>query len=160
MGACAADYDNDDRVDLYVTTLGPDVLFHNEGHGNFSDATRSAGVGSETHSLFRSLGGGLFADATFESGLGPATLPFLGFGVAFLDYDNDTDLDLAIANGHVLDNADLFRSTSRYAQRNLLLRNEGEGPLRRGRPALQPWIAHGEGQSDHRRRGYRQRRRP
>jgi hypothetical protein len=137
MGTDFGDYDGDGKLDLVVT--------------NFE---------SETHSLFRNLGGGLFADATVETGLGPATLPFLGFGVAFLDYDNDTDLDLAIANGHVLDNADLFRSTSRYAQRNLLLRNEGEGPLRRGRPALQPWIAHGEGQSDHRRRGYRQRRRP
>src|SRR4029453_17717973 len=56
-----------------------------------------------------------------------ATLPFLGFGVQFLDYDNDMDLDVAIANGHVLDNTDLFRSTSRYAQRNLLLRNDGRG---------------------------------
>jgi enediyne biosynthesis protein E4 len=82
---------------------------------------------SEAHSVFRNLGGGLFADGTFESGLGPATLPFLGFGVAFLDYDNDTDLDLVIANGHVLDNTSLFKSTSKYAQRNLLLRNEGHG---------------------------------
>ena len=82
---------------------------------------------SETHSLFRNLGKGLFADATFESGVGPVTLPFLGFGVAFFDYDNDADLDLAIANGHVLDNTRLFRSTSRYAQRNLLLRNDANG---------------------------------
>lgn len=104
MGTDFGDYDGDGRLDLVVT--------------NFE---------SETHSLYRNLGGGLFADATFESGLGPATLPFLGFGAAFLDYDNDTDLDLAIANGHVLDNAGLFRSTSRYGQRNLLFRNEGKG---------------------------------
>ncbi|HWV93711.1 MAG TPA: CRTAC1 family protein, partial [Vicinamibacterales bacterium] len=62
-----------------------------------------------------------------ESGVGPVTLPFLGFGVAFFDCDNDADLDLAIANGHVLDNTRLFRSTSRYAQRNLLLRNDANG---------------------------------
>lgn len=104
MGTDVGDYDGDGRPDLVVT--------------NFE---------SETHSLFRNLAGGLFADATFESGIGPVTLPFLGFGVAFLDYDNDMDLDLAIANGHVLDNTTLFRSTSKYAQRKLLLRNEGKG---------------------------------
>jgi hypothetical protein len=104
MGTDFGDYDGDGKLDLVVT--------------NFE---------SETHSMFRNLGGGLFGDATFESGLGPVTLPFLGFGVAFLDYDNDTDLDLVIANGHVLDNTGLFKSTSKYAQRNLLMRNEGHG---------------------------------
>ena len=104
MGTDFGDYDGDGLPDLVVT--------------NFE---------SETHSLFRNLGKGLFADATFESGVGPVTLPFLGFGVAFFDSDNDGDLDLAIANGHVLDNTRLFRSTSRYAQRNLLLRNDANG---------------------------------
>ena len=69
MGTDAGDYDGDGRLDLVVT--------------NFE---------SEAHSVFRNLGGGLFADATFESGVGPATLPFLGFGALFLDYDNDTRL--------------------------------------------------------------------
>ena len=40
-----------------------------------------------------------------ESGIGFPTLPFVGFGVAFLDFDNDAQLDIAIANGHILDNA-------------------------------------------------------
>jgi enediyne biosynthesis protein E4 len=104
MGTDAGDYDGDGRLDLVVT--------------NFE---------SEAHSVFRNLGGGLFADATFQSGVGPATLPYLGFGALFVDYDNDSRLDLAIANGHVLDNAPLFRSTSRYAQRKLLFRNTGSG---------------------------------
>src|SRR5262249_19920310 len=72
----------------------------------------------------------LFADATFDSGFGAATLPFVGFGAAFLDYDNDGALDLAIANGHVLDNADYFTPKATYAQRNLLFHNEGGGPLK------------------------------
>ncbi len=159
LGVVFTDYDDDGRADLFVANdLTRNFLYHNEGKGIFkevglpagvavaSDGRVRAGMGtdvgdydgdgrvdlvvtnfeSETHSLFRNLGAGLFADATFESGLGPATLPFLGFGVAFLDYDNDADLDLAIANGHVLDNAGLFRSTSRHAQRNLLLRNDGK----------------------------------
>jgi enediyne biosynthesis protein E4 len=104
MGTDAGDYDGDGRLDLVVT--------------NFE---------SEAHSVFRNLGRGLFADATFHTGVGPATLPFLGFGALFLDYDNDTHLDLAIANGHVLDNAPLFRSTSRHAQRRLLFHNGGGG---------------------------------
>ena len=106
MGTDFGDYDGDGRLDLVVT--------------NFE---------LESHNMFRNLGGGLFADATAESGLNVATLPFLGFGAVFLDYDNDGDLDLAIANGHVLDNTSHFRANSSHAQRNLLLRNDG-GRLR------------------------------
>jgi enediyne biosynthesis protein E4 len=100
MGTEFADYTGDGRLDLVVT------------NHEF-----------ETHSLFRNEGGGLFTDTTVESGLGPATLPFVGFGVAFLDYDNSGTLDLAIVNGHVIDNTALFRAGSTHAQRKLLFRN-------------------------------------
>ena len=100
MGVDAGDYDGDGRPDLVVTNLD-----------------------FEAHSLFRNLGDGLFAYATGDSGVGFATLPFVGFGVAFLDADNDGQLDLAIANGHIFDNAPLVRSGATYAQRKLLFRN-------------------------------------
>lgn len=100
MGIDAGDYDGDGLLDLVVTNLD-----------------------FETHSLFRGSSGGLFADATIDSGLGLATLPYVGFGAVFFDYDNDARLDLAIANGHIMDNAPLFRSGAVYAQRNLLFRN-------------------------------------
>ena len=100
MGTEFADYNGDGRLDLVVT------------NHEF-----------ETHSLFRNDGAGVFTDATVESGLGPATLPFVGFGVAFFDFDNSGSLDLAIANGHVIDNTALFRSGSTHAQRKLLFRN-------------------------------------
>jgi hypothetical protein len=100
MGTAFGDYDGDGRLDLVVTN-------HE----------------SEMHSLFRSLGAGIFADVTLESGLGPPTLPFVGFGVVFFDYDNDTTLDLAIVNGNVVDNIAAFRPGSKHAQRKLLLRN-------------------------------------
>ena len=45
MGAAVGDYDNDSRPDLYLTALGPNHLFHNNGNGTFSDVTRKAGVG-------------------------------------------------------------------------------------------------------------------
>jgi hypothetical protein len=102
MGVDAGDYDGDGREDLVITNLD-----------------------FETHSLFRNLGDGLFEYATRTSGLGFATLPFVGFGVAFLDADNDGALDMAIANGHIMDNAPIYRSGTTYAQRNLLLRNTG-----------------------------------
>jgi hypothetical protein len=104
MGTDFGDYDGDGVPDLIVT--------------NFM---------LETHSVFRGLGHGLFADATFASGIGQATLPFVGFGTAFLDYDNDGRLDVAIANGHVLDNPEQFSPNATYAQRKLLFHNEGRG---------------------------------
>jgi hypothetical protein len=100
MGTEFADFNGDGRLDLVVT------------NHEF-----------ETHSLFRNDGRGLFTDATIESGIGPPTLPYVGFGVAFVDVDNDSRMDLAIVNGHVIDNTALFRSGSTHAQRKLLLRN-------------------------------------
>ncbi len=102
MGVAAGDYNGDGRFDVVVTNLD-----------------------FETHSLYRSLGDGLFAHATAESGIGPATLPFVGFGAAFLDVDSDTRLDLAIVNGHIMDNAPQLRSGAAHAQRKLLFRNTG-----------------------------------
>ena len=81
---------------------------------------------AEMHSLFLNLGQRLFSDVTIRSGVGPATRPYVGFGVAFLDYDNDTRLDIAIANGNVMANAALLRAGGKYAQLNLLLRNTGD----------------------------------
>jgi hypothetical protein len=106
MGTDFGDYDNDGHPDLVVT--------------NFD---------LETHSVFRNLGGGIFADATAQSGVGPPTLPFVGFGTAWFDGDNDGDLDLAIVNGHVLDNPGVFRTGASHAQRRLLFVNNGKGRL-------------------------------
>jgi hypothetical protein len=81
---------------------------------------------TEMHSLFLNLGGQLFSDVTLRSGVGPATRPYVGFGVVFFDYDNDTRLDLAIVNGNVMANVAQVRTGAKLAQRKLLLRNAGE----------------------------------
>jgi hypothetical protein len=110
MGTDFGDINGDGRLDLVVT------------NHEF-----------ETHSLFRNEGQGLFADATVEAGLSAATRPFVGFGAVFFDYDNDTRLDLAIVNGHVVDNTALVRPGSSHAQRRLLFHNRPFGVAQVGR---------------------------
>jgi enediyne biosynthesis protein E4 len=107
MGTDWGDFDNDGLLDIYVTNLN-----------------------SETNTLYRNNGGGLFTDVTWQAGLGGPTLPFVGFGTAFLDYDNDGHLDIVVANGHILDNVSLSRDNLTYAQRKLLFHNEGDGTFR------------------------------
>jgi enediyne biosynthesis protein E4 len=118
MGTDMGDVDGDGLLDIFVTNLD-----------------------RQTHSLYRNLGKGLFANVTFESGVGEATLPFVGFGALFFDYDNDTDLDLAIVNGDVIDNVSIFRDSTSYEQRNLLLQNNGMGKFRDVGPASGPGFA-------------------
>ena len=100
MGTEFADYNGDGRLDLVVT------------NHEF-----------ETHSLFRNDGAGSFSDASVEAGIASPTLPFVGFGVAFFDADNNGQLDVAIANGHVIDNTAVFRPGSTHAQRRLLFQS-------------------------------------
>ena len=97
MGIDWGDMDNDGLLDLYVTNLN-----------------------METHTLYRNALDWFFTDVTWQAGLGEPTLPFVGFGTAFLDYDNDGDLDVIVAQGHVLDNVNQSRDNISYAQRNLL----------------------------------------
>ncbi|HEY6321566.1 MAG TPA: CRTAC1 family protein [Thermoanaerobaculia bacterium] len=79
MGIDAGDYDGDGRDDLAMDNL--------TGEGD---------------ALYRNLGGQLFDDGSLASGLRQASLPFTGFGLAWLDYDNDSWLDLLVVNGAVL----------------------------------------------------------
>jgi predicted nucleotidyltransferase len=103
MGVDAGDYDGDGRLDLVVTNFAQDYT-----------------------TLYRNEGGGLFQDVSFETGL--AATPYLGWGVGFIDIDNDGLLDLFVSNGHVYPDVERT-STSTYHQRNLLYRNQGKGRL-------------------------------
>jgi hypothetical protein len=105
MGIAVGDYENNGHVDLVNTVFSDDynVVFRNDGKGNFEDVS-------------------------YASGAAQPTIPFVGFGDAFLDYDNDGWLDLFFANGHVYPsverNADWGMS---YAQRPLLFHNQANG---------------------------------
>ncbi|HEX8144859.1 MAG TPA: CRTAC1 family protein [Pyrinomonadaceae bacterium] len=114
MGLGVGDYDNDGRVDFYVTNFSDDsnTLRHNDGEGNFTDVT-------------------------FQSGHGEVTIPFLGWGTSFLDYDNDGWKDVLVANGHVYPAVDKYQWGSSFAQQPLLFHNLGNGSFKRvgARPA-------------------------
>lgn len=103
MGVAIGDYDNDGRDDVYVT--------------NFSD---------DTNTLRHNDGGETFTDVTFQSGQS-VSYPYLGWGTAFFDYDNDGLLDIFVANGHVYPEVDRFEWNTKYQQRKLLFRNLGNG---------------------------------
>jgi len=78
----------------------------------------------ETNTLYRALGGGLFEDATHRYGLAVPSSRMVGWGVKFIDFDNDGDLDLAVANGHIQKNISSIESRLTYAQRNQLFEND------------------------------------
>lgn len=76
---------------------------------------------NETYPLFRN-DGGTFTDVTVATGMARATLPYTGWSCAMIDLDNDGWKDLVVANGHVLDNAELLGSR-RSAQPNQVFLN-------------------------------------
>ena len=100
MGLAVGDYNNDGRVDFYITNFSDDsnTLYHNDGEGNFTDVT-------------------------FQAGHGEPTIPFLGWGTTFLDYDNDGWKDVLVANGHVYPTVDNHQWGTSWAQQLLLFRN-------------------------------------
>jgi enediyne biosynthesis protein E4 len=103
MGIAVGDVTGDGRLDIFVTNFAQD----------FS-------------TLYRGLGGGLFEDTSEESGVGPITYRPMSWGAAFADFDNDGDLDLVVANGHIYPQIDRHPEiVGTYRQRNLLLENRG-----------------------------------
>ena len=104
MGIAAGDYSRDGRTDFFFTTFAGD---------NFT--------------LHRNNGGLDFSDVTLRAGLIAVTLPFLGWGTGFFDYDNDGWLDLFAANGHIFPQADPASWGTSYLQSPLLLRNTRDG---------------------------------
>ena len=104
MGIDSADYDNDGWPDI--------------AKANFSD---------DTNNLFHNDHTGEFTDLAGPTGFGPVSIPFLGFGLKFLDLDNDGWPDIFVANGHVNPQVDQHSFGVTYAERPLLFHNLKNG---------------------------------
>ncbi len=102
MGADCGDYDNDGRLDLFMT-----------------DYT------GERPALYRNLGGGLFEDVAGPAGAAQGTVAPTKWGAVLADFDNDGDRDLFIACGHFLENIATIDDRTSYRTRNILLANDG-----------------------------------
>ena len=96
--------------------------FNCEGHFGLVK-TNFAG---DTSTLYRNLGNFVFEDTTFQAGLGRNTR-FLGWGVSFLDFDNDGWADILVTNGHVYPEVAETDIESGYRERKVLYRNQRNG---------------------------------
>jgi hypothetical protein len=104
MGIAVGDYNHTGRPSIYVT--------------NFSD---------ENSLLYRNEGDWNFKDVSYASGVALPSLPFVKWGTAFVDVDNDGWLDLIAVNGHVYPQVDTLPSGAGYREPKLLQLNQKDG---------------------------------
>ena len=102
MGVDAADFDEDGWMDLFVANIDQEIfsLYHNSRDGSFEDQSMRLGIGMATRWMS-------------------------GWGLKFLDYDNDGNLDLFLANGFPDDLVEDFSSQVKYREPLLLFQNTG-----------------------------------
>jgi predicted nucleotidyltransferase len=103
MGVDAADHNGDGRIDIVVTNFSHDHT-----------------------TLYENGPPGIFTDRSYASGVAATAGPFLGWGVKFVDADNDGRLDVFIANGHIYPDVDKHGLGTKYKQRSQILRNDGK----------------------------------
>ena len=98
MGVTVGDYDHDGKLDLFITNFDDEynILYHNDGHNAFTDVS-------------------------YTAKLAEVSLPYVGWGTKFFDYDNDGWLDLFVVNGHA------YPQRDHYRQRELLHHNNRDG---------------------------------
>ena len=160
LGVMWVDYDDDGWPDLLVANDSvPNYLYHNNHNGTFTDVGLLTGVAlsgegmelgnmgvdwgdydhsgrlsffvthfeEQPNSLYRNTGPQGFDDVSWTSGVGQPSYPYVGWGTAFFDMDNDTWLDILVANGHVYPQIDTLDTGPRYKEPLLLHRNNRDG---------------------------------
>ncbi len=124
MGVDFQDYNNDGRPDLVITDLA-----------------------NQKYALYKNNGDSSFSYDSYVSGIGGMTLLHSGWGIHFLDYDNDGYKDLLIAQGHDLDTIELSYPQLHYKEPLLLARNTGKGfvdvSAQSGAVFHQAWVGRG-----------------
>jgi enediyne biosynthesis protein E4 len=158
-----SDFDNDGKLDLFVTNDGqPNYLYRGNGAGKFVDAGFSSGVAlnengaaqanmgvalgdflhtgrmslllshfdNEYAALYRNDGDMSFTDVSMASGVAKATRGYVGWGDAFVDFQNNGWLDCFLVNGHVYPQVDSAHSTLTYFEPKLLLLNQRDGTFK------------------------------
>jgi enediyne biosynthesis protein E4 len=100
MGVDAGDYNGDGLQDVIVTNFSHDY-----------------------NTLYENHAAGFFTDVSYPTGIARGSGPYMGWGVGFVDIDNDGRLDLFVANGHVYPQVDGHGIGTRYLQRKQLFRN-------------------------------------
>ncbi|MGH9539793.1 MAG: CRTAC1 family protein [Terriglobales bacterium] len=129
MGVTVSDYDEDGYVDIAKTNFSDDVpnLYHNNGDGTFTDRVYEAGLGTHTQ--------------------------YLGWGIEFVDVDNDGRKDIVMVNGHVYPEVERGPLNYKYRQPRLLYWNAGGGKFKdmsnNSGPAIsEPWASRGMAAGD------------
>jgi hypothetical protein len=100
MGIAVGDYQNNGQLAVFDTTFSDDYkpFYRNEGDGNLTDIS-------------------------YELGIAEVSVPFLSWGDAFIDYDNDGWKDLIMSDGHVYPEADKYNWGTSWAERPMLFHN-------------------------------------
>jgi enediyne biosynthesis protein E4 len=124
MGVTVGDYDHDGRLDIFAT--------------NFSQ---------EYNVLYRGQGA-MFTDVSYAAKVAEVSLPYVGWGTKFFDYDNDGWVDLFVANGHVYPQVDKANLDAGYRQRKLLHKNNRNGTFSEvaalaGEPLMEKRVSRG-----------------
>jgi enediyne biosynthesis protein E4 len=163
LTAIWSDFDNDGKLDLFVTNDGQaNYLYQGDGKGKFEDVALTAGVAAnedgleqanmgvalgdylhtgrmslllshfdiEYAALYRNDGGMNFADVSIASGIARGTQGYVGWGDAFVDFDNDGWQDFLLVNGHVYPQVDSAHRATRYLEPKLLFLNQRDGTFR------------------------------
>src|SRR5436309_9703542 len=160
LGVMWVDYDDDGWPDLLVANDSvPNYLYHNNHNGTFTDVGMLTGVAlsgegmelgnmgvdwgdydhsgrlsffvthfeEQPNSLYHNVGQQGFDDVSWTSGVGQPSYPYVGWGTGFFDMDNDTWLDILVANGHVYPQIDTLETGPRFREPLLMHRNNRDG---------------------------------
>src|ERR1700694_1806775 len=160
LGVMWVDYDDDGWPDLLVANDSvPIYLYHNNHDGTFTDVGMLTGLAlsgegmelgnmgvdfadfdhsgrlgffvthcaEQPNGLYKNLGSKGFEDVSWTSGVGQQNYGLVGWGTGFFDMDNDTWLDIFVANAHVFPQVDFVETGARYREPVLLHRNNRDG---------------------------------